>query len=73
MAVQFVIVKFKRKRTVYVDGEDGGKTNEVLQVGEGVHTFRLGDPQNYTPKWRRPTVTGTNPIAPMEVRFELDE
>jgi hypothetical protein len=70
MAVQFVVVKFKRSRKVLIDGEKSGRTNQTLQVGEGVHTFKLDGPDDYEPKWRRPNVTGTNPIMPMEVKFE---
>lgn len=68
--MEYVIVRYPWKRTVYIDGEDNGKTGERLRVEEGTHTIHLGDPRNYRPKWRRPTVTGTTPTRPMEVEFE---
>jgi hypothetical protein len=68
--MEYVIVGYPRKRTVYIDGEESGETGERLRVEEGTHTFNLVDPRDYTPKWRRPTVTGTTSIAPMEIEFE---
>lgn len=70
MTVQFVVVRFPSQRGVLIDGEHGGQTDTTLRVGEGRHTIKLDGPQNYRPKWRRPLVTGTNPIQPMEVVFE---
>jgi PEGA domain len=68
--MEYVIVRYVRKRTVYIDGEDSGETGERLRVEEGTHTIHLGDPRDYTPKWRRPTVTGTTTSKPMEIEFE---
>jgi hypothetical protein len=70
MAMEFVIVRFPESRTVLIDGEEGGFTNEILRINEGTHNFKLDGPKDYQPAWRRPTVTGTNPNAPMEVNFE---
>jgi hypothetical protein len=68
--MEFIVVRFAQKRTVFIDGEDAGETGERLRVQEGTHTINLGDPRDYAPKWRRPTVTGTTSIQPMEVHFE---
>lgn len=68
--MEYLIVRYRRKRTVYIDGEEFGETGERLRVEEGTHTINLGDPRDYTPKWRRPTVTGTTSIAPMEIEFD---
>ena len=68
--MEFVVVIFEDERRVFVDGDESGKTGEVIRVEEGRHTFNLGQPRNYRPKWRRPLVTGTNPLLPMEVVFE---
>ena len=68
--MEFVTVTFSDERTVFIDGDEGGLTNRTLRVNEGTHTFNLGDPRNYQPKWRRPRVTGTTEINPMEVVFE---
>ena len=68
--MEHVIVRFPESRIVFIDGAEGGITNRRLRVDEGTHTFKLADPKDYTPNWRRPTVTGTNPIKPMEVIFE---
>jgi hypothetical protein len=68
--MEHVIVRFPEDRIVIVDGSEGGITNTKFEVNEGTHTFKLADPEDYHPKWRRPTVTGTTPINPMEVTFE---
>jgi hypothetical protein len=68
--MEHVIVRFLENRIVLVDGREGGITNSKFEVNEGKHTFKLADPQDYRPNWRRPTVTGTNSINPMEVIFE---
>jgi hypothetical protein len=65
-----VIVKFPEQRTVLIDGEESGETNTILRVEAGTHTFKLGDPADYTPSWRRKKVAGTSPVKPMEVAFE---
>ena len=52
--MEYVIVRYARKRSVYIDGEDSGETGERLRVEEGTHTIHLGDPRDYPPKWRRP-------------------
>ena len=68
--MEYVRVVFPESRIVLIDGEEGGLTNRSLRIDEGTHTFKLDGDQDYTPNWRRPTVTGTNPNAPMEVIFE---
>ena len=68
--MEYVIVRFARSRRVYVDGDRSGQTGMRLRVEEGTHTINLGEPRDYTPKWRRPTVTGTTVLQPMEISFE---
>jgi len=47
--MEFVMVTYPTKRSVNVDGELTGDTNEVLQMEEGTHKFDLGVPANYQP------------------------
>jgi hypothetical protein len=68
--MEYLIVRYPRKRSVYIDGEECGETGERLRVQEGTHTINLGDPRDYAPKWRRPTVTDTTSVKPMEIEFE---
>lgn len=70
--MEYVVVKFEADRDVFVDGEVCGRTGEVLQVDRGTHQFKLSDPQDYTPQWRRPVVKNTSFADPMEVTFEKD-
>ncbi len=71
--MEYIRVTYRRKRTVYIDGEDNGETGQRLRVEEGRHTINLGDPRDYRPKWRRPRVTGTTTVEPMIIEFEPDE
>jgi hypothetical protein len=68
--MEFVTVRFPELRTVLVDGEEAGTTDAVLRVNEGTHTIKLAAPKDYKPAWRRPKVTGTTPVEPIEVTFE---
>jgi PEGA domain len=70
--MEYLIVRFPDSRTVYVDGEECGFTNRKFRVEAGTHTVSLGDPRNYTPNWRRPTVTATTALHPMEVTFDRE-
>ncbi len=70
---EFVIVKFDRRRRVVVDGAPNGFTNETLTVSRGPHRITLGVPVNYSPSFRRPTVTDTTPGSPMPLEFERSE
>jgi hypothetical protein len=35
---------------VYIDDDQGGRTNEVLRVEAGTHVFDLGNLKNYEPE-----------------------
>ena len=69
--MEYITVTYSgAQRDVYIDGDLSGSTGETLRVDKGTHVINLGDPRNYTPKWRRPYVADTSPIAPLEVTFE---
>ncbi len=68
--MEHVIVRYPKRRVVNLRGEETGYTNRVFRVRSGTHTFNLGEPRDYRPKWRRVNVTGTTPVSPMEVTFE---
>lgn len=70
LTMEYIRVTYPESRTVYIDGEENGDTGAMLRVEEGRHTINLGDPRDYTPKWRRPVVTGTNSRDPMVIEFE---
>ena len=70
--MEFIIVRFGggSARDVFVDGMQMGRTGEKLRVQKGRHVINLGDPRDYEPKWRRPDVSGTTSIRPLEVLFD---
>ena len=67
--MEHVLVNFPESRTVLIDGEVSGMTNDILRVEEGTHTFSLGDPLDYKPSSRTIKVKGTSPIKPRKVTF----
>ena len=71
--MEYIIVNYPETRTVFIDGEDNGETGKRLRVEEGTHTINLGDPRDYRPKWRRPTVTDTTTVHPMVIEFEPND
>lgn len=71
-----VIVKFPERREVFVDDKSqgdninaGGEYRSLL-LGDGLHTFRLGGDQNYTPRSQDIEVGGGTIILPQSVVFE---
>lgn len=69
--LQYVRINYFRSRNVYIDGALNGKTNVILRVDEGTHTFDLGPNLNYTPASIKKKVTGTSALRPIELNFEL--
>jgi hypothetical protein len=67
--MEYVIVTFPTNRLVYVDGEENGKTNEVLRIDAGTHVFELGNIANYRPESRRKMVKDTTALEPLEIPF----
>ncbi len=71
--MEFVKVTFPTDRFVYVDEEQNGKTNDVLRVDAGTHTFDLGNLKNYNPSQRTVTVRDTTVLDPRVIAFTRKE
>ena len=71
--VQFLVVRYDRRRRVFIDSKHSGFTNRKLLVSKGVHNVDLGEPDNYKPTRRRPNVKDTSSGAPMVISFERIE
>lgn len=67
--MEWVKVKYWRKRKVMIDDQESGVTNEVLAVSEGRHRFQLSPPPNYTPAQQTETIRNTTPQSPLEIEF----
>lgn len=67
--MEFVIVSFPTNRFVYIDGEKGGITNDVLRVEAGTHEFTLGNLKNYKPDSQDVEVEGTTVLQPLKIVF----
>jgi hypothetical protein len=70
--MEYVIVKYPTSRTVLVDGEKAGFTNNILRIEEGTHSFALDGAKDYKPLCQTLTIQGTNSVKPKEVTFEED-
>lgn len=73
MALEFVVVTYPTDRLVYIDGEQCGTTNSVLNVDCGTHIFTLGPYSNYTPESQEIMVDGTSVFEPLEIVFSKKE
>jgi len=67
--MEYIIVSFPTDRFVYIDGDKGGRTNEVLRVEAGTHEFDLGNPKNFEPGLQEVVVEETTVLQPMEIVF----
>ena len=67
--MEFVIVKFRKSRTVFIDGNEAGLTNETLRVNEGYHTFSLDGPADFNPQEQTVKILNTTEAGPQEVNF----
>lgn len=65
--MEYVIVNFSESRSVRIDGQDAGMTNQTLMVEAGHHTFDLGEPVNYNPASAEIEVKDTTSITPLIV------
>jgi hypothetical protein len=68
--MEYVIVTYVTSRTVLIDDEEAGLTNDTLRTNKGTHTFALRGPKNYKPLSKTLTIRGTNSVSPKEVVFE---
>lgn len=67
--MEFLLVRYDRRRTVYVNGNKAGLTNRSLRINAGRHRVDLGDPQNYSPQRRQIDISGTDVQNPLEIDF----
>ncbi len=65
--MEFVVIEFPEDRTVRIDGQDAGVTNQTLMVEAGHHIFDLGEPVNYDPASVEIEVKDTTSITPLIV------
>jgi len=68
--MEWVKIIYVEARSVFIDDQASGPTNQKLSVGEGTHDFGLGEPNDYYPSTQRIVVTGTTEEFPMEIGFE---
>ena len=67
--MEFVKVYFRECRTVLIDGDEGGFTNETLRVSQGFHTFSLAGPADFTPQKQMIKIENTVEASPKGVNF----
>ena len=67
--MEYVKVTFPTARFVYIDGEQGGRTNEVLRIEAGTHQFDLGPLANYEPASQALVVEASTVLVPVVIAF----
>jgi hypothetical protein len=67
---QFVLVSFSEDRCVLAGGNTLGRTNCVLTINTGTHTFTLEDPQDYDPPSQKRKVANTSVANPLMISFQ---
>lgn len=67
--MEHVFVTYPTNRYVYIDDEQCGYTNSVLNVDAGTHTFTLGPYSNYKPESQVVRVEGTSVLDPLQIVF----
>lgn len=67
--MEYVKVTFAQDRAVMIDDQANGRTNKVLRVGAGIHTFTLGGEKNFSPEEITCPVSDTNEIEPKVINF----
>lgn len=63
--MEYVVVSYTAERTVRIDGQEAGFTNDTLMVQKGHHVFDLGEPQDYQPASVEKVVQDTTSVGPM--------
>lgn len=68
--MEYLRVNYPLLRAVFVNGDECGRTNELIRLETGVHRIHLGDPVDYRPSEQRHLVRGTSREHPLVVEFE---
>ncbi len=63
--MEFVVISYSGDRSVRIDGQVAGKTNDTLMVEKGHHTFDLESPQDYQPPSVKKNVQDTTSVTPL--------
>jgi hypothetical protein len=70
--MEFVIVTCdNEQRSVFIDNQEQGMTDDRLSVPEGLHVFDLGAPQNYAPPFQEVLIEKTTSPEPLVIPFTL--
>ena len=67
--MEFVVVRYPERRPVFIDGQEAGRTAQMLLVEEGHHVLDLGEPRDYRPDRLDLEVRGTSAVTPLELAF----
>jgi hypothetical protein len=70
MPLECVEVQFPDDRSVFIDGNESGRTNRLRYVNTGSHRFHLGDPKNYQPSEIIRVIENTSSLTPAIIKFE---
>ena len=64
------MVLFPRSRRVLINGEQQGRTNELIELEGGKYTVALGPPPNFRPRSKAIDLRNTAALRPLIVTFK---
>ena len=70
MAKEYLVVNYRRRRRVMINGQFMGYTNKNLELEGGQYEVTLGPPDNYKPTKHNIDLRNTSVMNPMIVQFE---
>ena len=68
--MEFVVVRYPERRPVFIDGQEAGRTAQMLLVEEGHHVLDLGEPRDYQPDQLDFEASGTSAVSAARARLQ---
>ncbi len=65
----FLLVEYPTDREVFIDGDQVGRTQVPIEVGNGLHEIRLGSGSDYSPPIQTVEVLGEPYDDPKTISF----
>lgn len=67
---EYLVVAFPHQRTVLINGESMGYTNDLLELEGGRYEVTLDPPPDFAPAKHEIRLRHTSALSPMRVEFE---
>ncbi len=67
---EYLEVLFPQRRTVLINGEEMGETNQLLELEGGRYEVTLAPPPDFTPERRTIDLRNSSALMPQQVEFQ---